>query len=99
MIDGTYQISIQVGRSTHRGAAVLATSGDVLTANITVDGLGSLRRQGTCTGDEFALSGTINMFLFGRITYRIDGLVAADQLKATCATNKGTYDIVGKRLV
>lgn len=97
MIDGTYCISLRTPRGINNGYAVLSTAGDVLSANLTIDGIGSVRRNGTHEGDEFTVSGTTNLYLHGRIGYRINGLVAGDLLKATCVTDQGTFDITGSR--
>ena len=97
MIDGTYAIQMRLPDAVHGGYAVLSASGDVVTATFTLDQVGGLRQKGRCTGNEFSLAGQVNLYLFGQVKYRIDGLVAGDALKATCATDKGTFDIIGSR--
>lgn len=98
MIDGTYRISMRMPDAVHDGAAVLSTAEGAFTGNFVIDDIGSLRKQGTCSGDEFALNGTINLYRVGRVSYRIDGLVAGDLLKATCSTDRGTFDVTGSRM-
>lgn len=98
MIDGTYRISMRTPEAIHDGAVVLSPSGNTVNANFVFDNIGSVRRQGSVNGDEFALNGTVNLYLIGRVNYRIDGLIAGDLLKATCATDRGTFDITGSRM-
>lgn len=98
MIDGTYKIALQTPQGTNDGSAVIASFGDAVTANFTFDGIGSLRQCGTCNGDEFHLSGSTNLNLIGRVAYQISGLVAGNSLQATCATDRGTFDIAGLRV-
>ncbi|MDO4399707.1 MAG: hypothetical protein Q4D27_02020 [Coriobacteriia bacterium] len=97
MIDGTYQISLRLPAAHHDGAVVLSTSGNAVDANFIIDGIGGLRTKGTHDGDSFLLRGAVNLYQFGRVTYRIDGLVAGDVLKATCTTDRGTFDVAGTR--
>lgn len=98
MVDGTYAISMRTPLGLHEGSVVLSSLGDALSANISINGVGSMRQNGSCSGDEFQLSGSIKLFLLGRVNFDISGLVAGDTLKATCATNKGTFDIMGSRI-
>lgn len=98
MIDGTYKIALRTPQGTNDGSAVISSSGDAITANFTIDGIGSLRQSGTHEGDEFFLSGSTNLYLVGRIAYQLNGLVAGNSLKVTCETDKGTFDIAGSRL-
>ena len=98
MIDGTYKISMRMPDVVHDGAAVFTTSGNSLTADFVIDNLGSLRKTGTHDNDEFSLGGHINMYNIGRVAYQIEGLVAGELLKATCETDKGTFDITGSRI-
>ncbi len=98
MIDGTYRISMRTPEAVHDGAVVLTPSKDAVNANFVIDKVGSLESQGSLNGNEFTLSGVVNLYLVGRVNYRIDGLVAGDLLKATCATDRGTFDITGSRM-
>ena len=97
MIDGTYQITLRLPDVCHDGAVVLSASGNTVDAHFIVNEVGGLRAKGTHEGDSFLLRGAVNLYQFGRVTYRIDGLVAGDMLKATYATDRGTFDIAGTR--
>lgn len=98
MLDGTYEIVAKTPMGDKSGTLTLQSSGEALSAHISVPGLGKYDADGTANDDRFAFSGQMKIFLMGKVSYDITGSVDGDALKATCKTSKGSLNITGTRV-
>lgn len=98
MIDGTYAVEAKTPLGKQGGQIVLATEGDVCTADLSIAGK-TKRLEGTLSGEEVTFTGSIKLpFPIGEQDFVLTGTVEGDDLKGVCTTKKLKFDITGTRV-
>ena len=97
-IDGTYQMTVELGGKSYTGTVQLATAGSTVDFVLKAPVIGTIKEKGTAgPGDTFSVAGKTRV-LFKKITFDIKGCVEGDKLTATVSTSQGSLDVVGMRI-
>lgn len=97
MIDGTYTIKVDTPLGKRPGTVILKTKGNVVYADINAPVVGKQTTEGTVKGDSFTTEGTFKLKLFGKVTYKLNGTVAGDNLHIVIDSSKGQIKLDGVR--
>ena len=98
MIDGTYNIKIDVPFGRKEGTIVLRTQGDTVFADIDAPLIGKAQVQGKSDGNTFTAEGSGKIKLVGKVDYTIKGEVSGDTLHLDIHSTKGDFKIEGMRV-
>lgn len=99
MVDGTYNIKVDVPFGRKDGTVVLRTDGDVVFADVDAPIIGKLSIEGRAEGDnKFTAEGTGKFKLVGVVDYTVEGEVAGDELHIDVTSEKGGLKLEGVRV-
>lgn len=97
MIDGTYNIRVDVPFGRKDGTIVLRTEGDAVFADIDAPLVGKQHIEGSVEGDTFAAQGSTKIKLVGTVDYTLKGEVSGDDLCINIDSSKGEIKLEGHR--
>ena len=95
MIDGTYNIKVDVPIGRKNGTVTLRTEGDAVFADIDAPLVGKQHVQGHAEGDTFTAQGSGKIKLVGKVDFTLQGEVSGDDLRIDIKSNKGDFQIMG----
>ncbi|MBQ9042856.1 MAG: hypothetical protein IJ111_08570 [Eggerthellaceae bacterium] len=99
MIDGTYKIEVRNMIGPKGGKATLQTDGDKAIIDIDMPVLGKQHAEGQLEGENgFSAQGSFGLFLIGKVRYKLRGEVKGDTMHTLIKSNRGFFDIAGKRV-
>lgn len=98
MIDGTYEIEVDVPVGRKTGTVSIRTEGDVAFASVDLPIVGKQELQGRMEGDTFFAKGSFKPLLMKSVDYSLSGKVEGDELLVSIESSKGNFDIKGKRI-
>ena len=97
MIDGTYDVEAKTPMGKKSGTLVLATEGDVCTADLTIAGK-TKRLLGSLDGEDVTFTGSVHLpFPVGNVDFTLTGTVVGDELSGVCRAKKFSFDVHGTR--
>lgn len=96
MINGTYLCKMKTLMGEINGKIILEVTGENLSGALEIMGIKQPFSGGKVNGDQFYIHGESKMML-GRFSYDIKGRVFQDKIEMVANTNKGKFNIVGKR--
>lgn len=98
MLDGVYEVEAKTPLGKKSGQLILATSGDVCAAELSIAGK-TARLEGTIDGTEVTFEGDVRLpFPLGNVRYVLTGTVEGDELTGVCRTKKFSFDVHGVRV-
>lgn len=97
MIDGTYNIKIDVPFGRKSGTVVLRSEGEAAFADIDAPVIGKQHVEGHVQGNTFTAEGSGHIKLVGDINYTLSGEVSGNDLHIHIESNKGEFELEGTR--
>ena len=97
MIDGKYNIEVDVPFGRKEGTVDLRTEGDTAIADIDAPIVGRQHVEGHADGDTFTADGSGKVKFVGKVDYTLTGEVKGDDLHIDINSNKGDFKLDGKR--
>ena len=97
MIDGKYNIEVDVPFGRKEGTVDLRTEGDTAIADIDAPIVGEQHVEGRAEGDTFTAQGSGKIKIMGRIDYTLRGEVVGDKLHIIIESNQGQFSLEGVR--
>lgn len=97
MIDGKYEVNIDSPMGRIKGIIGLITNGENLSGYIEAMGSKNVFEGGKIVGNTCTFVGEIKTMI-GSINYTVTGKVIGDILDITANTNKGNFNIKGKKI-
>jgi hypothetical protein len=99
MIDGTYEINIDVPLVDKHGRAELHSDGNTVTGVIDAPVIGEQSIEGTLDSENsFTCTGSFMLFLFGVIEYELHCEVNGDDISIVITSSKGDFKFAGARV-
>ena len=98
MIDGTYNIKIDVPFGRKEGTIALHTENGVLFADIDAPVVGKQHMEAQAEGDTFTAQGSGKIKFLGQVEYTLKGVVSGDNLHVDIQSNKGELKLDGIRV-
>ena len=97
MLDGTYNIKVDVPIGRKDGTINLSTKGDIVSAESDAPIVGKQHLEGHAEGDTFTAEGSGKVKFMGKIDYTLKGEVSGDNLHIDISSNKGNFTLDGTR--
>ena len=97
MIDGNYLCRMDTPMGEIKGNVKLQTKGEELYGTIEIMGMKQSFSGGKVSGNQCVFKGE-SKSMIGTITYEIVGKVVQDNIEIIANTNKGKFNIKGKRI-
>ena len=98
MIDGTYNVKVDIPLGRKDATVVLRSQGDVLSVDVDAPIIGKQHMEGQVEGNTFSAQGTTRIMLSGKINYTLTGEVSGDDLHISIQSNKGDFILDGVRV-
>ena len=98
MIDGTYNVKVDIPLGRKDATVVLRSQGDVLSIDVDAPIIGKQHMEGQVEGNTFSAQGTTRIMLSGKINYTLTGEVSGDDLHISIQSNKGDFILDGVRV-
>ena len=97
MVDGCYRLAIQTPMGPIDGKVTLKSNGNNLMGTLECMGMKNSFNNGTVNGNQCSFSGNFNTPM-GEISYQVKGVVKGDILAVNVQSNKGSFQLQGKRI-
>ena len=97
MIDGKYNLSLELPIGSVDAKVDVKTEGDVAHFEFDAPLIGKRSLDGTCDGDTFTAEGALKLKLLGNIEFAVEGEVEGDDMYILAKTNKGEFKLHGLR--